>query len=419
MYLGDILSTLRQSRAGNLLLVLQVAFTFAVLVNVYAMVEDYRKQVLKDHGFKDEDSLLGVTLRSYDRGEGSARDRALYRNQIERDLAIMRSSLDVASVSMAHEGIPLQNNIYVEENREFLRREGQQPAEAVRHTRYSADVNTLDLLGVELVAGRAFTPEDVRWVDRISTGGGPIIVTQVLADALFPDGDALGQRVTTRDGLTTEVVGIVKTMAGVWWAPYDEYSSFIAGRSNFNEGYLVRLDRDGLSGSDFEQRKSTVIQELSERLYEESEEREIFIETVDELRVGNLGRFIIINSIIGVVGLVLLVVAALGNYGQTSYTVLRRTRQIGIRRALGATRSYILRYLLTESALVTIIGLIPGILLMMGLNYVIINALGYGLFSWTYVAYGVVFMILAGWLSALVPILRAMRISPATATRAV
>ncbi len=417
MYLGDIFSTLRHSKAGTLLLVLQVAFTFAVLVNVYAMIQDYRKQVVKDHGFKDEASLIGVTIRPYDRATQGEAARARYRNQIERDLAIMRSTLDVADVSMAHEGIPLQNNIYVERNREFLRREGQLQTEAVRHTRYSADVNTLDLLGVELVAGRKFTPEDVRWVDRVSSKGGPIIVTEALADALFPEGNALGQRVTTRDGLTTEIVGIIKTMAGVWWAPYDEHTSFIAGRSNFNEGYLVRISRDGVAGRDFEIGKSAMIRALGERLYAESEEREIMIETVDDLRRGNLGRFITINSIIGAVGLILLIVTALGNYGQMSYTVFRRTKQIGIRRALGATRGYIFRYFLTESALVTVIGLIPGVLLMIGLNYVIVNALGYGKFFWSYIVYGVIFMVLVGWVSALIPILGAMRISPATATR--
>ncbi|MBO6659053.1 MAG: FtsX-like permease family protein [Pseudomonadales bacterium] len=413
----DFISTLRYSKAGSLLLFFQVAFTFAVLVNVYAMVMDYRKQVVKDHGFKDEDSLIAVTLRPYKRENLGEQDKAAWRNQIEKDLDILRGTLDVEMVSMAHEGVPLQNNLYVDQMREFIRLEGADESEGIRHTRYSADTNTLDLLGIEIVAGRAFTPEDVRWVDRVSAEGGPIILTQELADALFPDGDALGQRVTTMDGLTTTVVGIARKMAGIWWAPYDEYSSFIAGRSNVNEAYLVRISREG--GGDFQQRKNTVIQTLNERLFEEPVERTIMIETVDELRVSNLGRFIIINTIIGAVGVLLVIVTALGNYGQMSYTVFKRTKQIGIRRALGATKADILRYFLSESALITLIGLIPGVLLMIGLNVVIINALEYGKFELMYAVVCAVFMFALSWVSALVPIYRAMQISPAVATRTI
>ncbi|MBO6557579.1 MAG: FtsX-like permease family protein [Pseudomonadales bacterium] len=415
--LTDFISTIRYSKAGSSLLLFQVAFTFAVLVNVYSMVMDYRKQVVKDHGFKDEDSLIAVTLRPYKRDGLTEQDKASWRNQIERDLEILRGTLDVEMVSMAHEGVPLQNNLYVDQMREFIRLEGAEESEGIRHTRYSADTNTLELLGIEIVAGRAFTPEDVRWVDRVSAEGGPIILTQALADALFPDGNAVGQRVTTQDGLTTTVVGIASKMAGIWWAPYDEHSSFIAGRSKTNEAYLVRISRDGTG--DFQDTKATVIQSLSEQLFEEPVERTILIETVDELRVSNLGRFIIINTIIGAVGVLLVIVTALGNYGQMSYTIFKRTKQIGIRRALGATKTDILRYFLTESALITLIGLVPGVLLMLGLNVVIINALEYGKFEVAYAIVCAAFMFALSWLSALVPIYQATQISPAVATRTV
>ncbi|MBO6655862.1 MAG: FtsX-like permease family protein [Pseudomonadales bacterium] len=415
--LTDFISTIRYSKAGSSLLFFQVAFTFAVLVNVYSMVMDYRKQVVKDHGFKDEDSLIAVTLRPYKRDGLTEQDKASWRNQIERDLEILRGTLDVEMVSMAHEGVPLQNNLYVDQMREFIRLEGAEESEGIRHTRYSADTNTLELLGIEIVAGRSFTPEDVRWVDRVSAEGGPIILTQALADALFPDGNAVGQRVTTQEGLTTTVVGIANKMAGIWWAPYDEHSSFIAGRSKTNEAYLVRISRDGTG--DFQDTKAAVIQSLSEQLFEEPVERTILIETVDELRVSNLGRFIIINTIIGAVGVLLVIVTALGNYGQMSYTIFKRTKQIGIRRALGATKTDILRYFLTESALITLIGLVPGVLLMLGLNVVIINALEYGKFEVAYAIFCAAFMLALSWLSALVPIYQATQISPAVATRTV
>ena len=61
MYLDDIFSTLRQAKAGTLLQLFQVAFTFAVLVNLYAMIDDYRSQVNKDHGLR-ADVIWGLGI---------------------------------------------------------------------------------------------------------------------------------------------------------------------------------------------------------------------------------------------------------------------------------------------------------------------------------------------------------------------
>jgi ABC-type antimicrobial peptide transport system permease subunit len=126
-----------------------------------------------------------------------------------------------------------------------------------------------------------------------------------------------------------------------YWAPYEEYASFTPRRANFNEGYVVRIDRSAAGDADFTAAKAQIMQSLSEKLQAQDTDRLVRAETMDELKKTNLGRYIIINAIVGGVAVLLVVVTALGNYGQMSYTVLKRTRQIGIRRALGATRSYI------------------------------------------------------------------------------
>jgi len=261
---------------------------------------------------------------------------------------------------------------------------------------------------------------DVRWVDSIAHDGGPnIIITQVMADAIFPDEDPLGKLVVNGSGTTLTVIGILKRAQAVYWAPYDEYASFTPGRVNFNEGYLVRIDRSDLGAMDFAEAKTEVMTSLSEKLQAEDPDREVLVETIDEVKKINLGRYIIINSIIGSVAILLIVVTAFGNYGQMSYTILKRTKQIGIRRALGATRGYIFKYFLAEHAIVTILGMIPGGLLMLGLNFVIISAIGYGNFEWQHIAICMTFMLIVGFLSALLPVIRATTISPAVATQTV
>ncbi len=418
MYLSDILSTLRQSTAGTLLLIVQVAFTFAVLVNIYAMIDAYTSQVVSESGYEDEDSLLGVTLSPFAESEKTEESIGRWRNQIVEDLNIMHSTLGVKDVALAHGGIPFQNTLRIN-NFDQMRKIDQEKTSGVPNTRYSADVNTIELLGLEIIAGRDFNESDVRWVDSIEIHGGPsVIITQTMAEALFPGEDAVGKQVIILSGRRLTIIGIVKSATAVYWAPYDQYASFTAGRVNFNQGYLVRLDRSQ-TGDHFAAAKATVIQTLSEKLQNNDLEREVKVETMEEMKKLNLGRFIIINSIVGGVALLLILVTALGNYGQMSYTILKRTKQIGIRRALGATRRYIFNYFLLENALIATIGMIPGAFLMLGLNAIIINAMGYGQFQWQHIVFSVAFVYFVGFISALLPIIRAMRISPAIATQSV
>jgi len=419
MYFGDIFSMLRHSKAGTLLLVIQVAFTFAVIVNVYAMVDSYRAQVVDDTGFRDEDGLLGITIYPYAEIEKTAEKIGISRNRIEQDMRLMRSVPGVEDVAMAHEGIPMQNDLRV---RTFdqIRIEGEPASGGIPNTRYSAVTNTIGLLGLEIVAGRDFNEGDVRWVNAIETEGGPnIIITQVMADALFPEDDPLGKQVVNQSNTTLTIIGIVKTAKAVYWAPYDEYASYTPGRVNFNEGYLVRLDRSAAGDSDFDTFKAQVMQTLSEQLQAEDVDRQVRVETMDELKKTNLGRFIIINAIVGGVAVLLMIVTALGNYGQMSYTVLKRTKQIGIRRALGATRSYIFKYFMAENVLVSLVGMIPGVLLMMGLNFLVVSSIGYGRFNGYHLVICAAFMLFVSFVSALLPVIRAMSVSPAIATKTV
>jgi putative ABC transport system permease protein len=400
-----------------LLLAIQVAFTFAVLVNVYAMVDAYDVQIDGESGYVDEPSLLGVTVRPFITEEINDDTAGRYRNQIERDLAIMKAAPGVKDVALAHAGVPFMNSIG-NENFDQIRRTDQDQANSVPNTRYSADVNTLSLLGLELVAGRDFSTGDVRWINDTETDGGPaVIITQTLADVLFPDESAVGQQVVIQSGRVLNVIGVVRLAKAVYWAPYDDYASFTAGRVKFNQNYIIRLDRS--EAGDFQEARASMIQTLTERLSAEPADREIKVETMAALKKVNLGRYIIINSIVGAVALLLIFVTALGNYGQMSYTILKRKKQIGIRRALGASRQYILNYFLIENGIVTLLGLIPGVVLMLGLNSVILNAMGYGQFKWHHIVVCTVFLFAVSLIAALIPIFRAMQIPPAIATKTV
>ncbi len=235
-------------------------------------------------------------------------------------------------------------------------------------------------------------------------------MTSALANALFPDASAIGKQVENGEGKALTIVGIIKTMRSLFGPPFDEHVAFVPGRAFFNQGYLVRTD-----GQDI----ATVQGAVIARLVEAEGDREVFVETIDELKTVVLGFFFLVNAVIGAVTLLLIGVTALGIYGHMSYAVLKRTKQIGILRALGATRGYVLRYFLVEHLAVMFLGAVPGMLLMIPLNIAMVSAFQFGRFDVSYVIGCLLLLIAIGVASAALPILRAVAVVPATATRTV
>ena len=119
-----------------------------------------------------------------------------------------------------------------------------------------------------------------------------------------------------------------------------------------------------------------------------------------------------------VIGL-LLVVTALGIVGLTSFSVTERTRQIGTRRALGASKGEIVGYFLVENWMITGIGLLFGLLLTYGLNFALVNLANGAKLDLGLVAGGAILLWLTGILAALVPAIRATGVAPEVATRTV
>jgi len=121
--------------------------------------------------------------------------------------------------------------------------------------------------------------------------------------------------------------------------------------------------------------------------------------------------------LLGAVCSALLAVTAFGIVGLTSYWVTRRRRQIGIRRALGATRGAIFGYFQTENFLIAAAGALVGIACAVGLNLWLVSSFEMVRLQIGFALVGAGLMLLLGQAAAFWPALRAASISPALATR--
>jgi putative ABC transport system permease protein len=122
--------------------------------------------------------------------------------------------------------------------------------------------------------------------------------------------------------------------------------------------------------------------------------------------------------ILGVVCAALLTVTSFGIVGLTSYWVAQRRKQIGIRRALGATRQGIVRYFQTENLLIAATGAAVGVALAIALNLWMVTSFELPRLHLGYVVAGALVVLLLGQAAVLWPALRAASVPPALATRA-
>jgi putative ABC transport system permease protein len=124
-----------------------------------------------------------------------------------------------------------------------------------------------------------------------------------------------------------------------------------------------------------------------------------------------------LTLILGAVAFILVAVTAFGMAGLTSYWVAERRRQIGIRRALGATRQAILRLFQKENFLIALSGVLIGVVLAVALNLWLISRFEMVRLDPTYVIGSGIAMLLLGQIAVLWPAMRAAQVPPALAIR--
>lgn len=417
MPMHPILAALRRHKTGTILIALQIALTLAIVCNALFIIRTQFEQMGRPTGL-DERNLLRVATTQSGIDSGTDAGRATLDASIKADLTALRQSPDLIDAYETR-SIPLSGGAWGLGIRMIP--EGPYGS----HTTYfHADEHTLATLGLRLVAGRNFRSDEIGEDDDFGIlQPAVIIVSSHLAANLFPNGDALGKRVYfTSATQPSTIVGIVERMqTSSTWGGTDNRTwdtTLMPRRLVTLSRYYVARTKPG--------RLAAAMRSVPETLYAQDPQRVIpdgsggdapGVRSFTQIRSEAYQGDRTLAMLMGVISLILLAVTGCGIAGLSSFWVGQRRRQIGVRRALGATRRDIVRYFLIENALISVSGVIIGVVLTFEFNGWLMGQFELTRLSPIYVLVGGVMLLLLSQGAALAPALRAARIAPVEAIR--
>jgi putative ABC transport system permease protein len=241
-----------------------------------------------------------------------------------------------------------------------------------------------------------------------------VLINETLARKFWPNDSPLGQHITMKDWgplLTGEIVGVVGDVKGngldaavgpmIYW-PYQQFGQI------FNR-MVVRTDGDPLR----------FVSAVKSQIWSVDKDQPVSrIQTMDQILSDSVARRRLSVVLLGVFAWIALLLAAAGIYGVVAYSVTQRTREIGIRVALGAERVDVMRLIILQAAKLALAGELIGFLVTLGLTRLMASLLfGIGAADpLTFVGVALLLTSVA-FAACYIPARRAMRVDPMVALR--
>jgi len=409
MEIRPILSTLRRHKTAAALIVLEIALSCAIICNALFLIGDRMSQMQRISGF-DEQDIVRMQITGIGTDDNAP-------SLTQTDLASLRAIPGVRSASATNQ-VPFNNSSW----NSSVNLTKEQTHQNLNSTIYMGDTSFVETLGLKLIAGRNFTADDIVEWDDINKPNSKIqphvaILSKSTADKLWPGENAVGKQFYSWGDEPTRVIGVVEHMVrpSRQGGPGEfEYSMILPVRVPYTVGgnYLIRVTDPT--------RRTEVIAAAEKALAHNASNR-IMLEkkTMEEMRRDYYQDDRSMAWLMVSVCVALLIVTALGIVGLASFWVQQRTRQIGVRRALGATKGQILRYFQTENFLLATLGIVVGMILAFGINQLMMERYELPRLPLLYLPIGAVVLWLLGQISVFGPARRAAAVPPAVATRSV
>ena len=264
--------------------------------------------------------------------------------------------------------------------------------------------NYFNALRISLLRGRSFTEQEVQQSDKV------IIVSQALVNAIFPNEEALGKRLIT--GIRSEpyeIVGIVGDIRHRSLERQPFATMYFPTRQTGRLNLVVRTQNDPLS----------IVGGVRKEVQALDPDQPIAaVRTMDEWVALSVAAPRYRTTLLALFAALAMILAATGIYGVMSYSVAQRTHEIGVRMALGARRVDVMKLVVRQGMLLTLVGVILGL----GGAYTLTRVMSSLLFGVTEkdpITFAVVaaLLIAVAFIACFVPARRATKVDPLEALR--
>jgi predicted permease len=402
-----------KQRSREILVIAEMAMALVLLIAAGLMIRSLSALWQVNTGFDARGVLtFAVSLSPAMRDAQPDAIRAALRGIEQRLVA----TPGVGSASLSWGAVPLASD-----DEDLFWMEGQPKPQATHDMNwaisYVVQEDYLKLMGIPLLRGRFFTAQDNERAAHV------VVVDDVFAKKYFGDGDPIGKRIVLEvKGGVAEIVGIVghvkqwgldsddkQKLRAELYFPYMQLPDQAMRLSANGTGALVRFGGDG-------QGTATAIRAGLKAM---NGDQVLFnVQTMEEIIADSLAARRLSMIVLGVFAVLAVGLASMGIYGVTSYLVGERTREIGIRMALGARPGNVLADVLGQGARMVALGVAIGLAGAFGLTRLLASQL-FGISATDPLTFAGVaaFLAVVALGACYVPARRAMRVDPIVALR--
>jgi putative ABC transport system permease protein len=396
-------SSLHIGRLSKGLVIVEIAFSCALLVAAGLMVKSVTRLRTMDPGFATKTVFTARV------GYPSVYTDTARQQQFFRELALRVRALPGVVAAATSSGLPgaqqgLGGTRFALEGAEYAR-----PQDYPRTRTVSVSPGFFETLDIPLSRGRLLTDQDRENTPAVA------VVTQRFVDRFLKGQDPLGRRVrlsptdSTQPWLT--IVGVVRNVFG--GDPEDPMPPVvIRPLAQAHSNFVYISARTAAAPMALTQQVRTLAAQLEPDL------PLYWIMSLDQAIAQPLWFVRVFGTMFMIFGFIALFLAAVGLYAVMSFSVSRRTREIGIRMALGAEAARVVRLIMRQGAVQVAVGMTIGLVAALGvsslMSFILFDVQPHDAMVFGGVA---VTLALAGLLASSVPALRATRVDPLTALR--
>jgi len=403
----------------NLLVVSQIALSLVMLISAGLFVRASLEAANIDPGFRLDNGILvevDPSLAGYD----EVQSKDLYRRLHERLQIIPGVQAMSVAATVPFGAVSSGRRVRRAEDLPTETGDGSEEIETVSASSNIIGAQYFDALGLPVLRGRAFTA-----AETVSDAGPKVaIIDELLAESLWPGKDPIGRFIglgRERDpegGDEIEVVGLVPSISEDIFPAERRPHIYRPFGQNFQSSMNIHVRADSITDADA---RAAMLQTVRREIRAVDAQLPVVSLRVLEDHIAESASLWLVRlgaTIFSIFGGLALFLAVIGVYGVKAYAVAQRTREIGIRKALGATTSDTLRLILRESMMVAAAGLSVGLALGAGIASLLASLL-YEVSPYDPVAFlgSTVVLALAAFVATYVPARRAASITPVTALR--